>query len=60
VIWTLTVLLSAAVPVAAQAPAAPAAATPTVATRPLYIEVFIVIVMAGASLYAVCRSSRRN
>jgi hypothetical protein len=49
-----------AVPALAQTPAAPAGATPTMSSRPLYFEVMIVVVMAGVSLYAVCRSSRRN
>lgn len=28
--------------------------------RPLYVEVALVLVLFGAALFAVCRSSRRN
>jgi hypothetical protein len=47
---------------ASTTPAAPAGKATTVVTasRPLYFEVAIVIVMMGLALFAVCRSSRRN
>jgi hypothetical protein len=44
----------------APAPAAAPAAPPSVVTRSLTLEIIIVVVMIGAALFAVCRSSRRN
>jgi hypothetical protein len=58
----LTVLLILSSPLLAQvaAPAPNALPTQTVITRSLTLEIIIVVVMIGAALFAVCRSSRRN
>ena len=52
-------LLALSSPLLAQAPA-PAPAPAPVVTRSLTLEYIIVVVMIGAALFAVCRSSRRN
>jgi len=54
----LAALVISATAVQAQAPAPTPA--PVVVTRSLTLEYIIVVVMIGATLFAVCRSSRRN
>ena len=58
----LAILLTLSSPLLAQvaAPAPNSLPTQTVITRSLTLEYIIVVVMIGAALFAVCRSSRRN
>lgn len=58
----LVLLAAVASPLPAQtaAPAPTPTPTQTVLTRSLTMEYVIVVVMIGAAVFAVCRSSRRN
>ncbi|OAI57571.1 hypothetical protein AYO47_07920 [Planctomyces sp. SCGC AG-212-M04] len=57
----LALLMTISSPLLAQAPApAPPAAPAPAVTRSLTLEYIIVVVMIGAALFAICRSSRRN
>jgi hypothetical protein len=47
-------------PAAPQPGAAPPGDSVVVPGRPLYVEGALVLVLFGAALFAVCRSSRRN
>ena len=57
----VALVLAFSSPLLAQLPApAPAPAPAPVITRSLTLEYILVVVMIGAALFAVCRSSRRN